>query len=322
VTVRDRRTVWVVIRMAASLVMLAVLISRIHLGSVLPEWTASQVAWLIAALFATAGSMVLAAVRWHTVLDALDELTRVGQLLYHYLAGQFVGNFLPSTIGGDVLRAKRLTEDGVDGADSFASVVLERLTGWVVLPFITLIALAANPGLRELGQASQLAAAVALLTLMVLSVVLWAVAHPKLGGRLAGHEGWLRFAGAVHLGLARFRRHPSSAGWVLASGLAYQLGVVFAAYLAARVLGIAQVGITAALAFIPVVAIVQVLPITFAGFGLREGALVLFLEPLGVSTGQAIALGLLIYGLNLVVSLAGAPSFAVGGRRPSRTLTS
>jgi hypothetical protein len=46
----------------------------------------------------------------------------------------------------------------------------------------------------------------------------------------------------------------------------------------------------------------------------REGAFVLFLTPLGVSTEQAIALGLLLYLLNLGVSLLGAPAFAVGGR--------
>jgi glycosyltransferase 2 family protein len=46
----------------------------------------------------------------------------------------------------------------------------------------------------------------------------------------------------------------------------------------------------------------------------REGAFVLFLGPLGVASEQAIALGLLLYLLNLVVSLLGAPAFATGGR--------
>ena len=43
----------------------------------------------------------------------------------------------------------------------------------------------------------------------------------------------------------------------------------------------------------------------------------LLLRPLGVSSGHAIALGLLVYGLNLAVSLLGAPAFAVGNR-PAR----
>ena len=64
--------------------------------------------------------------------------------------------------------------------------------------------------------------------------------------------------------------------------------------------------------------IAQVLPIGISGLGVREGAFVLFLTPLGVPAEQAVALGLVLYALNLVVSLAGAPSFAVGGRsRPA-----
>ena len=73
---------------------------------------------------------------------------------------------------------------------------------------------------------------------------------------------------------------------------------------------------TAILAFMPAVAIAQVLPISLGGLGVREGAFVLFLHPLGVQRGEAIALGLLFYGMNLAVSLLGAPSFAVGGRHP------
>ena len=44
----------------------------------------------------------------------------------------------------------------------------------------------------------------------------------------------------------------------------------------------------------------------------------LFLAPLGVNQSHAIALGLMVYGINLTVSLLGAPAFAVG-RRPPRT---
>ena len=57
------------------------------------------------------------------------------------------------------------------------------------------------------------------------------------------------------------------------------------------------------------------LPISLSGLGIREGLLVLLLHPLGVPTGKAIGVGLLWYGMTLVVSLLGAPAFAVGQRR-------
>jgi uncharacterized membrane protein YbhN (UPF0104 family) len=106
---------------------------------------------------------------------------------------------------------------------------------------------------------------------------------------------------------------------VLIVGFAYQLAVVFAAFLAARALGL-TVSWTAVLAFMPAVAILQVLPFpTIGGLGVREGAFVLFLGPFGVSPDQAITLGLLVYGINLLASLLGAPAFAVGSRTASVT---
>jgi hypothetical protein len=69
------------------------------------------------------------------------------------------------------------------------------------------------------------------------------------------------------------------------------------------------------LAFVPAVAMAQVLPISLSGLGIREGLLVLLLHPLGVPTGKAIGIGLLWYGMTLVVSLLGAPLFAAGYRQ-------
>jgi hypothetical protein len=70
------------------------------------------------------------------------------------------------------------------------------------------------------------------------------------------------------------------------------------------------------IAFIPAVAMAQVVPISVGGLGVREGLLAFFLHPLGVPTGQAVAVGLLWYAMTLVVSLAGAPAFAIGNRNP------
>ena len=195
--------------------------------------------------------------------------------------------------------------------------MLERLTGWLVLPVITFVGLLVNPGLRHLGNATRVAVALSIGTLVALLVVLGSVASQRLRREVSGSGGWRRFAAAVHLGMDRLRRHPAAAINVLLVGFAYQLVLVLAALMAARAVGISvAVGPTALLAFFPAVLIAQVLPISISGLGVREGAFVLFLTPLGVPTQQAIALGLLLYLLNVAVSLLGAPAFAVGGRRP------
>ncbi len=132
--------------------------------------------------------------------------------------------------------------------------MLERLTGFLVLPLITLVALVTHPGLLSLGTASRIALVFSLGTLAVLAVILCLAANTGLGHRLAANSNWLRFAGAVHLGFHRIRRHPGAAGSVLVAAVAYQMTVVLAAWLASRAVGI-DVGWAAVMAFIPVVAL-------------------------------------------------------------------
>jgi uncharacterized protein (TIRG00374 family) len=300
--------------------MLGVLLWRVPRFSVddlLPQWNSETALFLASAAALTLAGILLSTLRWRTVLSALGQDAKLRRLLSYNLAGLFVSNVLPTTIGGDVLRVSRLSKDNGESAESFASVVLERLTGWLVLPVITFVGLLVNPGLRHLGNATRVAVALSIGTLVALLVVLGSVASQRFGARVAGTSRWRQFAGAVHLGMGKLRHHPMAAINVLLVGFAYQLVLVLAALMAARAVGISvAVGPTALLAFFPAVLIAQVLPISISGLGVREGAFVLFLTPLGVPTQQAIALGLLLYLLNVAVSLLGAPAFAVGGRRP------
>jgi hypothetical protein len=91
-----------------------------------------------------------------------------------------------------------------------------------------------------------------------------------------------------------------------------------AATAAARALAI-DISFTALLALYPAVLVTQVLPIGIAGLGLREGALVYFLAPLGVSHEEAVALGLLLFFLNLLVSVLGVPALLAGRGSPRTT---
>jgi glycosyltransferase 2 family protein len=322
---RARRRAGAILRVVLTVAMFVVLVTRVHFSSLVPRWDVGTVALLLGATGATLVGIALASLRWQRVLSALDLPHRMSKLLPTYLASLFISNFLPTTIGGDVLRVRRISSQNGETPRTFASVVLERLTGWVVLPVITLAALAINPTLLHLpggSGAAHAAVIVSFATLALLGGLLCVAGHPRLGGRLASNAGWRRFTGAIHLGLARFRHQPARAAEVLVAGLGYQLAIVAAAFLAGRALNVG-VGWTAFMAFMPVVAIVTVLPFpTVGGLGLREGALVVFLAPLGVSHSHAIALGLMVYAINLLVSLLGAPAFATGTRKASPALVS
>ena len=124
---------------------------------------------------------------------------------------------------------------------------------------ITLVALIGNPTLLHMGTATHLALSLSLGTLAVLVVILLVAGNTRLGARLAGHANWLGFLGAVHLGIDRMRRHPGEAASVLVTAFAYQLTIVFAA-LDCGPRPRAQHGLVA-MAFVPIVAIAQVLPV-------------------------------------------------------------
>ena len=278
--------------------------------------TPSALAWLAGAGLLLVFSYVLSTLRWMQVMRSLGLRSRFDILLSHSLAGQFVSNALPTTIGGDVVRISRLSKNTGDSPSSFSSVVLDRLTGWIVLPLITLLGLLLNPSLRELGTQTRLVVAVALGTLVLLILVLYAADHRLLGGRFRNREGWQRFVAAIHLGLGSLRRRPMAVVSVVAVGFVYQFVLVLSAFMAAQALGIA-VGLTALMVFFPIVLIAQVMPISIAGLGVREFMFVFLLSAVGVPDQQALALGLLVWILTVATSLLGVPAYAIGGGRPS-----
>src|SRR5215217_436353 len=301
------------LRMVVSAVLLAVLVSRIDFEGAFPKHghLSTIIFFALAVLTATIG-IVLSAWRWQRVLAAFGSPVPLRALTGHYFAGQFVGNVLPSTIGGDVVRVSRGATTTGSGSVAFASVVLERLSGFIALPLLVFIGFLLRPSLLDNNHA-WIALAIAFGTLVLLALILVVAGHQKLAGRFAEHENWMRFVGAVHVGIDRLRRQPRDAFGVLGAAVVYQLSVVAALYCAVQALDI-SIPNAAVIAFIPAVALGQVVPLSVSGFGVREGLLVLLLHPLGVSTSSAVALGLFWYGMLLIVSLLGAPAFAMGQR--------
>jgi uncharacterized protein (TIRG00374 family) len=272
--------------------------------------------WLVGAGLLLVASYVLSTLRWMQVIRALGLRARFDSLFSHSLAGQFVSNALPTTIGGDVVRVSRLSKGTGDSPSSFSSVVLDRLTGWIVLPLIALLGLALDPSLRELGTETRVVVAVALGTLVLLLLMLYAADHRLLGGRFRSRDGWQRFVAAIHLGMGSLRRRPAAVLAVIVVGFVYQYVLVLSAFMAAKALGI-DISLTAMMTFFPIVLIAQVLPISVAGLGVREFMFVFLLSAVGVPDQQALTLGLLVWILTVATSLLGVPAYALGGRKPS-----
>lgn len=311
---RRRARVMLVVRLVVSAALLAFLISKIDWSVVTPrDRHLGTLAWLGLAWAAATAGIVLSAWRWQRVIDAFGVHVPLRRLTSHYFAGQFLGNVLPSTIGGDVLRVSRSAKHIGSSETAFAAVALERLTGFIALPVLCFVGFAMDPSLLS-SDTAWVALLVSGATLAALGVILFLAGHPKAAGRFEGNEGWARFLGAVHVGVSQLRQDPRAIVGVLGTAFAYQISVLATVGFLSLTLH-TGVPFAAVVAFVPVVAMAQVVPISLSGLGIREGMLVLLLHPLGVSNGKAVGLGLAWYAMMLLVSLLGAPSFAVGNRR-------
>ena len=286
---------------------------------------------LAAAVLTALIGVGLSAWRWQRVLLLFDIRIRIPTLFSHYVVGLLVGNVLPSTIGGDVVRVARASNTVGSSEVSFGSVVLERLTGFVALPLLVFAGFVLQPSLIDQTNA-WIALVIAVATLALLAVILFLAGHPRLAARLAEPAGWTShlpakisgvaarisarvasFAGAVHRGVERMRREPRQIWPVLATAMIFQVSQIVMFGLIFRALDL-PVPIAAIIAFCPAVLMLQVLPVSFSGLGVREGALVLFFHSFDVSNTQAVAAGLLWWGCMIAVSMLGAPAFAVGHR--------
>jgi uncharacterized protein (TIRG00374 family) len=305
----------VIVRIVVSAAVLTILVLKTpHFGGVLPHHHHGRTVTLLSiALVLIFAGIVLQAWRWQQVLRVFDHHVGMLRLTAYTLAGQFVGNVLPSTIGGDVVRVSRVGAVIDSNETAFASVAIERLTGFVALPGLVVVGFLVHPSLFHVRHAP-VALVIAAITLGALGLILWAAGHRRLAGRFADNQSWTRFIGAVHVGVDRLRHYPRRALGVVGTSFAYQISVIVGLLCIVRTLEL-PVPTGAVIAFVPAVAMAQAVPISIGGLGVREGMLVLFLHPFGVRNAQAIAVGLLWYAGVLIVSMLGAPAFAVGKRR-------
>lgn len=304
--------------MAVSLLIIGALAWRlpdVGLRDLVPQWSGATPLWLAAALILQLSTYAAQTLRWSATFALFDRQISFRRLLGFTLAGQFVSNILPTSFGGDVVRVARAGRDLGDMQCAFAATALERLTGWIVLPAIGLIGLAVCAPLRASGNPAGLAAAIEVGTVVALTTILL-LAGSRRGAQMVGAKGVRGYIGAVHTGVVAMTRRSARLAGVVGAGAAFQLAQVLVAWCLAHAIGLGGFSLAVAFAVVPVVAIAQNLPVGIGGIGVRESAFVYFLAPIGLDRGLSLTLGLSLYALTVVSSVAGGPAFAAGYRAP------
>jgi uncharacterized membrane protein YbhN (UPF0104 family) len=256
--------------------------------------------WWFAALAAYVLAQAVSTRRWQLLAEPLGFCRPYRQLHGIYYIGMYFNLVLPTSIGGDVVRAWYL--DGRRGrrVASFLSVLLDRLSGLAVLLVLAVLGVVLSP--------------VALPAWVRWSV--WGAAAAAVGGLLLlPLVARLRvpFAGRARQilhGLAAVRSPRVLLSTTLLS-LVVQAVSVVQVWFVSLALG-APVPFAYLWILVPMVSLLTMLPITVGGHGLREVAMVLFLAPLGIGQGTALPLSFLWLSVYVAASLAGGLVYVFG----------
>jgi len=251
---------------------------------------------------AVAGLFALTAVhalRWSIVLSTLGQKLRYLAAFKMVLVGLFFSQFLPSSIGGDAYRMWALRHTGIPLGRGTSSIIVDRMFG---LGATLLVATAALPALHDVLPsaafrsalwvcASALAASAAVVVLLRFTP--YVPEDVDMRGRPFS-RAVRRFGNDARTIL----RSPVALSQALGLSLSVNIAVSLCVWLIARSLAAE----TSALAFvfvIPVVVLVSTIPISIAGWGVREAAMVVGLGWVGMTSSAALAVSI-VFGLALI----------------------
>jgi len=267
---------------------------------------------LLWALLLTYFGTSLSAGRWWLILDAVRHRLPVLELLRYVFVGFFFNQALPSTVGGDAMRILLGTRAGLPVDVAFRSVLAERLIGLFVLLLLSLAGLPKVMTYFAMDYRAWLLAAVVVGGLVAMSAGVFVI-HVS---------GWLRrfrIGRLVH-NVARdviaVLIHRHSFLLIAAISLVAQISGCLVVWVIARGLG-SDLGAIHSLLIVPIVFVLLMVPISIAGWGLREQMLVIGLGIVGVSRGDALVTSLLFGLVNLFGSFLGGALWLLGSARKS-----
>jgi uncharacterized protein (TIRG00374 family) len=260
-------------------------------------------ALFISALFFLAGYALLA-LRLRYIMGAQDLGITVRESVSLTLSGQFFSNFLPTTIGGDLIKAYYAAAITGKKAQSFASVVFDRMLGTFTLVLMVLFSYLFVRNSSYSGSINSfliITGAVSVTLISVLFSKRIAKNIPFLGGVLSAFKLKDKMRVLYEI-IYNYKKHPR---FVIEAGLislALQLVMFTAVYFIIRGLGWAVPFKTVCL-LMPIISTVSMAP-SINGLGIREGAFVVLYGPL-MTKGGAFALSIVWDFLIVVVSLLG-----------------
>lgn len=284
--------------MALSLSLMAVVALQLDLAAAARQLSRCNVGWLALAVAALLLAFAVGAERWHRLLRAADVTCTLAATFRIYVIGAFATNFLPTGFGGDAVRMWLAGKPGRRGMAA-GTVIVDRMTLLLSAIVVAWLAFASDYGVVP----GALRTVLLVVTLVGAGVLAIALFGARMLSRLTGRPP--QFALDVRAAtIACFRGWPLI-GTTFVLGLLYEALTFVSVWFVANSLAIdAPFAVIAAV--VPAVLILTALPISIAGYGVREGSYVVLLHQAGISTTNAALLSLLATAVYAVSTLPGA----------------
>ncbi len=306
-----RRTLLLLIKAATSILLLYISLRWVNVKAIADRLARCEPGWIVLALVLMTAQISLLAARWQEIARTCGaSLTFVSALQLSFI-GAFFNQVLPSTIGGDGTRIWLLARTEAGWARATYSVFIDRIVGVFVL---ALVVTACLPWTFELIH-DPIARTV--LLMVGAGAIAGTVVFITMGTRLQHIlDRWVvtRHLAAAARAAAALCSSPQSIGVAIGCSVAIHLLTVTAAWCCIKAIA-APVSFVQVLILMPPVLLVSTIPISIAGWGVRESSMIVAFALAGLAESDGLTLSILFGAASFVVGLTGGFVWSVSGLR-------
>lgn len=306
-----RRTLLLLVKAAISGLLLYFSLRWVNLDALVERLNRLEPAWLLLAVGLMATQLLLLSARWRQIaISCGTDMGFAGTLQINFIAA-FINQALPSTVGGDGVRIWFAARRGAGWANATYSVLLDRIFGVFVL---ALIVAACLPWTLQLIREPVPRA-------VLLVIACGAIAGPLLVLLAGTHfDRWLRqwaitrHVAAAAEAAAKICRSLRSAAIVVGCSIVVHLLTVSVAWCCAKAVA-APVGFAHILFLMPPVLLIATLPISIAGWGVRESSMMAAFAYAGLAESDGLTLSILFGAVSFVIGIIGGIVWISSGFR-------
>src|SRR3990170_1991177 len=301
-----KRYIFLIIKIFVSIALLIFLFKKADMGNVWAIMQSMNFLILAAVALLYAVSQIISTYRWSLFLPNAGIHVPFLKLVSLYYVGMFFNIFLPSAIGGDVVKSYYLYKFSGRGGNSLASVFLDRFTGFFALVTIAVVSLVFGYGYVKETYVPFFIITLASVFFLS-SLILWnrglhnwaLVITGKI--KLFGiNEKIESFYNAIML----YKGEPVVLLKAFGVSFIIQFMSITIFYLISKGLDM-TVSIGYFFLFVPIAVTISMIPISLSGLGLREGAFVYLFTKVGATDAQALTVSLASFAVTVLLGLIG-----------------